>query len=86
MILGALLLPLLSAEWPGYTQILTAEFASEEEAAGAELSFLPLPAGKKVAFTCRWDDTNPNDLKMSNLLHRHGFKTMFFSERLRCEI
>ena len=51
VILGTLFAPFLSAEWPGYTQILTADFASEEDAAKAELSFLPLPEGKKVAFT-----------------------------------
>ena len=78
VILGTLFAPFLSAEWPGYTQILTADFASAEDAAKAELSFLPLPEGKKVAFTCRWDDTNPKDLKMSNLLYRHGFKATFF--------
>ena len=78
VILGTLFAPFLSAEWPGYTQILTADFASEEDAAKAKLSFLPLPEGKKVAFTCRWDDTNPKDLKMSNLLYRHGFRATFF--------
>lgn len=54
------------------------EFASAEDAAAAKLEFLPLPAGRKVAFSTRWDDCNPRHSRMAELLTEYGFRGTFY--------
>ncbi len=44
------------------------EFDSAAAAEQAQLEFLPLPEGKRVAFSTRWDDSNPNHVNMAALL------------------
>ena len=39
-------------------EIVTAEFASAAEAEAAQIAVAPLPEGRKLAFTSRWDDSN----------------------------
>ena len=63
---------------PTYEVQLAVECASPEAAAKAELEFLPLPPGKSVAFSCRWDDSNPRHLKMKELMKKHGYKGTFY--------
>lgn len=54
------------------------EFDSESAARAAQLEFLPLPEGKQVAFSTRWDDTNPKHLRMAELLTKYGFRGTFY--------
>lgn len=63
--------------FPEYRQTITAVYETEEDAMKAAGKLLPLPDGKKIAYTSRWDDTNPNNLNMSRTLHAHGLKGTF---------
>ena len=76
------LLPTLAAENPmgfrEYTQKITAEFASPDEARRATAEFSRMPNGEELAFSCRWDDSNPRHEQMSALLKKHGLKGTFF--------
>lgn len=44
----------------------------------AELHLLPLPAGKKVAFSCRWDDSHDRNFVMRELMMKYGIKATFY--------
>lgn len=59
-------------------EVVTATFASEADAQKAELKIAPLPDGKKVAFTSRWDDSNPAHVERSEMFKRVGMQPMFF--------
>lgn len=63
--------------FPEYKQIIEISYSDSETAKSAELQILPLPDGKKIAYTARWDDTIPANLKMSALLKKHGLKGTF---------
>ena len=63
---------------PTYELQIKVECASPEAAEQAELQFLPLPPGKTVAFSCRWDDTNPRHLRMKQLMQKYGYKGTFY--------
>ena len=79
-------------EWPGVTANVKMEVAAgpdessvtirfipnEETAKAAKLELLPLPEGKSFAFSTRWDDSNPNHVRMAELLAKHGFKATFY--------
>ena len=67
-----------SRDLPAYRLQLKVECASPEAAEQAELKFLPLPPGKTVAFSCRWDDTNPRHLRMKRLMLKYGYKGTFY--------
>ena len=54
------------------------ECASPEAAERAELKLLPLPPGKNVAFSCRWDDNNPANIRMKKLMQKYGYKGTFY--------
>lgn len=54
------------------------EFDSAAAAEQAQLEFLPLPEGKRVAFSTRWDDSNPNHVNMAALLTKYGFRGTFY--------
>ena len=76
-------LPLASGEkqpvfMPSYRTEITVECASPEAAEKADLKFLPLPPGKSVAFSCRWDDTTPRHLRMKKLMRKYGYKGTFY--------
>lgn len=65
-------------QFPSYTQRFSIEFPDAETASHATASIAPLPLGKKVAFTTRWDDSNPRHLKQAQTLAAHGMKGSFF--------
>ncbi|MBQ6472420.1 MAG: polysaccharide deacetylase family protein [Victivallales bacterium] len=76
MFLFAIVLP--GATLPMYRLPVKVQCDTEQAALQAQLSFLPLPEGKKVAFSCRWDDSTPRHLPMRKLLHRHGYRATFY--------
>ena len=63
---------------PVYQLQVPVQFDSPEAAQKAALKFLPLPPGKSVAFSCRWDDSNSKHLTMKNLMTKYGFKGTFY--------
>ncbi|WPJ96753.1 polysaccharide deacetylase family protein [Coraliomargarita algicola] len=46
--------------------------------ASPELETLPLPKGANWAISTRWDDGPQADIKMADLLEKHGFKGSFY--------
>ena len=68
----------LPAPLPSYEVNVQIDCPTPEAARQAELKFLPLPPGKTVAFSCRWDDTNWRHPKMKRLMTRHGYKGTFY--------
>ena len=69
---------LYAGSLPVYQVPVQVQCASPEAAAQAQLSILPLPEGKQVAFSCRWDDSNPRHLVMRKLLQKHGYRATFY--------
>ncbi len=63
---------------PEYEREVKLTFPNEETAKAAKLELLPLPEGKSFAFSTRWDDSNPNHVRMAELLAKHGFKATFY--------
>ena len=63
---------------PSYQREITVECGSPEIARKADLKFLPLPPGKRVSFSCRWDDSNPRHLRMKKLMVKYGYKGTFY--------
>ena len=55
-----------------YSQSLTAIFATPEDASKAAAEILQFPNGKKIAFSTRWDDTNPRHLDTAKMLSERG--------------
>ncbi|MGN0854284.1 MAG: hypothetical protein ACI4R9_02045 [Kiritimatiellia bacterium] len=75
MILGMLLAAGLSAT---RAEIVTAEFASADEAERAQIAIAPLPEGRKLAFTSRWDDSTWPHIQRAEMFQRTGVTPMFF--------
>ncbi len=73
---------LLPAENPlgmrTYTQTVELTYPDTAAAAAARPAAAPLPYGKKLAVSCRWDDTNPAHLQMRALMVKHGFRGTFY--------
>jgi len=63
---------------PVYEVQIAVSCDSEQAAEKAKLNFLPLPPGKNVAFSCRWDDNNPSDIRMKKLMQKYGYKGTFY--------
>ena len=61
-----------------YPVTVRVKCASSEEAEKANLKILPLPPGKNVAFSFRWDDTNPRHSRMKKLMTKYGYKGTFY--------
>jgi len=61
-----------------YEQRVEIAFRSAEAAQRAELAALPLFDGKEWAISSRWDDNNPDDVKMRDVLAKHGYKGTFY--------
>ena len=59
-------------------EIVTAEFASAAEAEAAQIAVAPLPEGRKLAFTSRWDDSNWQHVPRAEMFKRVGMTPMFF--------
>ena len=75
---------------PAYRMAIEVECDSPDSAEKADLTFLPLPPGKNVAFSCRWDDSNPRHLRMKRLMQKYGYKATFYitwpNDKFRQEI
>ena len=59
-------------------EIVTAEFASAADAQKAQIAIAPLPEGRKLAFTARWDDSNWQHVPRAEMFKRTGMTPMFF--------
>ena len=64
--------------FPSYEQEVVATFATVAEAQAATCSIAPLPDHAKIAFSCRWDDTNPADTPKGEMMVRAGVKGNFY--------
>ncbi len=65
-------------QFPVYLQTFYADFESEAAARTARAEIQPLPYGKRIAFTSRWDDSNPRHLKQSQVLAKNGWRGSYF--------
>ena len=63
---------------PFYTVEVAVDCGTPEKAAKSSLTFLPLPRGKKAAFSCRWDDSSLTHLRTLALMKKHGYKGTFY--------
>ncbi|MCQ2397082.1 MAG: hypothetical protein MJ106_05245, partial [Lentisphaeria bacterium] len=61
-----------------YEQKFSMTFATSEEAQAAEVTMLPLPEGYELAFSARWDDTNPKHLRTHKVMKDNDIKGTFF--------
>lgn len=64
--------------YPSYEQKVVAEFASPAEAAAATCEVASLPDDAQLAFSCRWDDTNPRHESKGRMMDRAGVKGNFY--------
>ncbi|MDO4576025.1 MAG: polysaccharide deacetylase family protein [Planctomycetia bacterium] len=70
--------PLLADTPIRETRSLTLTFASEADAQNATVETTELPAGKSIALSSRWDDTNNEHLHMTRTLAANGWKGTFY--------
>lgn len=68
----------ISQRFPSYDQALEATFATAADAAAATCLIARLPDDAELAFCCRWDDTNPADIKKGEMMKRAGVKGSFY--------
>ena len=70
--------------WRTYEQVLTLAFETEAQARDATAEALPLPVGKKVAFSTRWDDSSPAAVATAkaDVLADYGYKGTFFLNKV----
>ncbi len=61
-----------------YQQKFTLSFPSEQDAQKAELKAKPLPADYKLAYSSRWDDSEPKHLDTHEVMVRNNIKGTFF--------
>jgi hypothetical protein len=61
-----------------YTQEIEIEFTGEELANSVQVEILPLYEGKEWAISSRWDDNLLTDMKMRQVLAKHGYKGTFY--------
>lgn len=59
-------------------EIVTAEFASAAGAERAQIAIAPLPEGRRLAFTSRWDDSAWPHISRAEMFKRTGVTPMFF--------
>ena len=64
--------------YPSYEQTVIAEFASPAEASAATCEIAPLPDDARLAFSCRWDDTDPRHESKGRMMNRAGVKGSFY--------
>ena len=55
-----------------YSQCISAKFDSPADAQKSAAEILPYPDGRKIAFSTRWDDTNPRHLATAQMLSKRG--------------
>lgn len=63
---------------PEYSREYELTFRSPAEAESAVLTLSPLPKGKKVLFSCRWDDCNVRHQKTAEVMRDTGCRGTFF--------
>ena len=68
---------------PVYQLQVPVQFDSPAAAQKATLKFLPLPPGKSVAFSCRWDDSYSRHLVTKRVMTRNGYKGTFYLTDLK---
>ena len=61
-----------------YEQTVEIEFGDAASAQQAKVTALPLFNGHEWAVSSRWDDNNLDDLKMRQVLERHGYRGNFY--------
>jgi len=61
-----------------YTQEFTVEFADADSAGRAGVAILPLYAGHEWAVSARWDDNIATDMKMREVMEKHGYRGTFY--------
>lgn len=69
---SSLIFAAISLSASQYQQTFIAEFDSPADAKSANASIQLFPDNKKIAFSTRWDDTNPRHLEMAKMLNKHG--------------
>ena len=65
-----------------YEQKLHVEFESPQAAKEAQARVAKFPRGKKIAYTTRWDDSNPRQLQLSEVLNARGIKATCYPNAL----
>ena len=63
---------------PEYEREYVLTFRSPAEAEAAKLTLSPLPQGKKVLFSCRWDDSSNRHLKTVEAMRDSGCRGTFY--------
>jgi len=63
---------------PTYEQQVRLEFRDAQAARQAQAAIEPLLGGRTWSVSCRWDDNNPADLKMRDVMTARGYKGTFF--------
>ena len=66
-----------------YVQKVKLDFPTAEAAKNAQMKIMPLPYGKTVAFSARWDDICEAHLRMRSLMAKYGIKGNFYLQNLR---
>jgi peptidoglycan/xylan/chitin deacetylase (PgdA/CDA1 family) len=61
-----------------YTQEFTVTFRTEDAARRAIFEPAPLYNDYAWSTACRWDDNNPNDKKMRDVLEKHGYHATWY--------
>lgn len=61
-----------------YTQTLTLECATAQDAKNITLKTQPLPHHAKLAFSARWDDSNLKHLQTHKVMSKNGIKGTFY--------
>jgi len=71
----------LPSQDPPYTEFIEQRITvrlRDGSAAAASLEILPLYGGAEWAISSRWDDNIATDLKMRDVLEKHGYRGTFY--------
>lgn len=68
-----------------YVQTLDVQFADAKTASRAQARIERFPEGKKIAYTTRWDDSNPRQLPLSKMLNARGMKATCYPNAVNPE-
>lgn len=68
-----------------YVQTLDVQFADAKTANEAQARIEKFPGGKKIAYTTRWDDSNPRQLPLSKMLNARGMKATCYPNAVNSE-
>lgn len=72
--------PYVPFEFPfeTYAQALEIVFRTAEDARRARVALCPLLNGYEWAISSRWDDNNPNNIQMRDVLAKHGYRATWY--------